>query len=123
MKRKRFFSLFLLIGISLAALSLFLYYEQDFDVAVTSCYANGDDGEELETYIGYLFSQTERIGTRSEGPEYYLRIDGKEIHVIKNAELWEEDPILQKMIDRKVWISGNLVDGELFYEEIKRIYG
>ena len=123
MKRKGVFSLFLVFGIALAALCLVAHITQDFNVSVPSCYANDDDVEKIESYIGYLFSRTERIGTRSEGPEYYLRIDDKEIHVIKNANLWEEDPLLQKMIDRKVWISGNLVDGELFYEEIKPIYG
>lgn len=124
MERKRIFPFFLIIGISLALLYLVSYSLQDIGVAVPSCYANDDEGDEIETYTGHLFSRTERIGTRSEGPEYYLRLEnGREIHVIKKAELWEKDPELQKMIDRKVWISGNLMDGELIYKEIKRLYG
>ena len=84
MKQKRFLTLFLLIGISIAALGLVFYVAQDSNYMVSPCYANGDDDEQIEAYIGYLFSRIERVGTRSEGPEYYLKIDDKEIHVMKN---------------------------------------
>jgi hypothetical protein len=123
MKRNGIFLIFLALGIVLAALCLVSNTTPDLDLSITSCYANDDDTEVIESYIGYLSSRTERIGTRSEGPEYYLSVDGKEIHVVKNAQLWEEDPVLQELVGRKVWISGTLVDGELFYEEIKPVYG
>jgi len=88
------------------------------------CMAAEGGPEIVEHYTGYLFYRTERTGSKSEGPEYYLQtFDGREIHVVKKANLWEEDPQLQKMIDRKVWIGGSLVDGELYYTEIKRLYG
>ena len=68
---------------------------------------------------GYLVSRTERIGTKSEGPEYYLRLeDGREIHVIKNADLWKEDPRLQEKVGVEVWVLGTLVDGEMIYKEV-----
>jgi len=86
---------------------------------IVPCYANGDEENNLETYIGRLFVKTERVGTRSEGPEYYLTLeDGTEIHVIKNANLWEKDPMLQGHVDRDVWISGNVIEGELLYESV-----
>jgi hypothetical protein len=69
--------------------------------------------------LGILLSRTERIGTRSEGPEYYLRTDdGREIHVIKNALPWKRDKVLHKGTGNEVWIPGALVDGELVYKEI-----
>ena len=68
---------------------------------------------------GTLLSRTERVGTRSEGPEYYLRTDdGREIHVVKNALPWKADKVLRKEVDRDVWIPGTLVDGELVYTEV-----
>jgi hypothetical protein len=69
--------------------------------------------------LGTLLSRNERVGTRSEGPEYYLRTDdGREIHVVKNALPWKKDKVLHKMVDREVWIPGALVDSELVYKEI-----
>jgi hypothetical protein len=69
--------------------------------------------------LGTLLSRTERVGTRSEGPEYYLRTDdGSEIHVVKNALPWKKDKVLHKAVDREVWIPGALVDGELVYKEV-----
>jgi hypothetical protein len=68
---------------------------------------------------GVLESRTERVGTRSEGPEYYLRTDdGREIHVIKNAVPGKDDKALRKEVGNEVWIPGALVDGELIYKEV-----
>jgi hypothetical protein len=68
---------------------------------------------------GRLVSRTERVGTKSEGPEYYLVLeDGREVHIVKNANLWEDDPRLHKMLEGEVWVSGALVGGELIYSRI-----
>jgi hypothetical protein len=122
MKIKSVFGIVLLIGIFAVALS----------PAVTSgpgqspgvCIAAEGGTDVVEHYTGYLSARMERVGSRSEGPEYYLTTtDGREIHVVKNANLWEEDPALQKYVDRKVWIGGSLINGELYYTEIKAMYG
>jgi|GEM_PF-5853860 len=89
-----------------------------------TCFAAEGGTEVVEHYTGYLTSRMERVGTRSEGPEYYLEtIDGRMIHVVKNANLWEEDPALQKYVGKKVWIGGSLANKELYYTEIKAMYG
>lgn len=68
---------------------------------------------------GVLLSRTERVGTRAEGPEYYLRAeDGREFHVVKNALPWKADKVLRKELGNEVWMPGALVDGELIYKEV-----
>ncbi len=77
------------------------------------------DPDMFTNLLGSLVSKTERVGTRSEGPEYYLWVDGgREIHVIKNATPWEDDPELQEVVGGKVWVLGTLVDGELVYKTV-----
>jgi hypothetical protein len=88
------------------------------------CIAAESGPDDVVHYIGMLSARTERVGTKSEGPEYYLRLkDGAEIHVVKNATLWEADPALQALIDRKVWIEGKLAGGQLYYTQVKPAYG
>ncbi|MBN2224207.1 MAG: hypothetical protein JW765_05990 [Deltaproteobacteria bacterium] len=130
MKIKTVCGLFLFMGILAAALvaptgpAASLPGLPSLQLGPAPCIAAEGGTEVVEHYTGYLLSRMERIGTRSEGPEYYLRLkDGSEIHVVKKADLWKEDPALQKYVDRKVWIGGSLVDGELYYTEIKRLYG
>lgn len=85
-----------------------------------SCIATENDESEVVTITGFLFFRTERIGTKSEGPEYYLRTDdGTEIHIFKKATLWQEDPALHKLVERKVSISGELMGSELFYTAVE----
>ncbi|MBN2223882.1 MAG: hypothetical protein JW765_04320 [Deltaproteobacteria bacterium] len=77
------------------------------------------DPEMFASLRGILLSKTERKGSKSEGPEYYLKPDdGQEIHVVKNVSLWEEDPDLQEMVGSEVWVFGTLVDGELVYKVV-----
>ena len=88
------------------------------------CIAAESGTDVVEHYTGYLTSRMERVGSRSEGPEYYLETpDGRTIHVVKNANLWEEDPALQKYVGKKVWIGGSLTNDELYYTEIKAMFG
>ncbi|GEM_PF-2616045 len=89
-------------------------------VGFCSVAENGEN--EVETHVGFLFSRIERVGTKSEGPEYYLRADGgDEIHLHKNAILWKEDPVLQEHIDKRVSVSGDLIGNELFYKKVELI--
>jgi hypothetical protein len=123
-KIKTVCGLFLFLGILTAALFTPMGPAASPGLGPAPCIAAEGATEVVEHYTGYLSSRMERIGSKSEGPEYYLTMDdGREIHVVKKAELWEEDPALQKFIDRKVWIGGSLTDGELNYTEIKRLYG
>lgn len=68
---------------------------------------------------GFLFSKLAAIGTRSEGPIYFLQqFDEKEIPIVKKAHLWEEDPVLQKHLGKKVTIHGRLVEGRIEYKDV-----
>jgi hypothetical protein len=70
---------------------------------------------ELKIYIGIIISKKERIGTRSEGPEYYIEIvepndlGQTELAVRKKVPLWQEDPILQPHVGQKVQLIGEPV--------------
>lgn len=75
----------------------------------------------MAEFAGFLFSKLFRIGTRSEGPEYFLQDlqqqeNNLELEIKKQVELWQEDPRLQLFLGHKVTIRGELVDGQLNYE-------
>jgi hypothetical protein len=77
----------------------------------------GDD--KMERFDGYLFSKLHLIGSKSEGPTYFLQqFDYREYKVIKHAQLWEEDPELHKFLARKVTIEGSMSYSGLVYEKI-----
>lgn len=67
---------------------------------------------ELKEYIGILISKKDRIGSLSEGPEYYIILDQpndfgqKELFIRKEGHLWEEDPVLHKYLGTKVLLKG-----------------
>lgn len=72
--------------------------------------------KELE---GFLFSKLGRIGSKAEGPDYYLQLfDSTEIPIVKKAHLWQEDPLLQKHLATKVTLSGYFEDNRFQYEKI-----
>jgi len=70
---------------------------------------------ELKTYKGTIISKRERIGTRSEGPEYFITLDEpndfgqSELAIRKEVNLWQEDPILQKHVGKRVLLTGEPV--------------
>ena len=70
---------------------------------------------ELKDYLGIIISKSSRIGTRSEGPEYYIKLEEPndfgqtELNIRKEALLWEEDPVLQKYAGKKVQLKGEPV--------------
>lgn len=73
----------------------------------------------LAKFDGFVFSKLHAIGSKSEGPAYYLQQwDDKEIAIAKKTHLWQEDPALQKYLGKKATIEGKLNDGVLDYEKI-----
>lgn len=66
----------------------------------------------IKNYFGILISKTERIGTRSEGPEYYIKLEEPnhfgqtELAIRKEVHLWQEDPVLHPLIGQKVLLEG-----------------
>jgi hypothetical protein len=79
------------------------------------------------TFKGYLFAVLAAVGTRSEGPVYFLQEmktykDLKDIHVIrikKKTNMWQEDPGLHPFLGKKVVIEGTITDDELDYTSVK----
>jgi len=90
-------------------------------LAAFSLVAIGQEGMDAPgTYGGYLFCKLENIGTKSEGPSYFLqRWDDSEVHIIKNGILWQNDPELDKYLNTKVIITGTMEDGQLRYTKIE----
>lgn len=70
---------------------------------------------EIKDYEGRLISKLGGVGTRSEGPEYFLELlqpnnfGQTELFVRKDAHLWEEDLKLQPFINKYVTITGESV--------------
>ena len=70
-------------------------------------------------YHGYLFTKLDNIGSKSEGPKYFLqRFDYKEKVVIKQAHLWMEDEKLHPFVSKKVSIDGRLTPEGILYISI-----
>ncbi len=80
---------------------------------------------------GILFAIIKGKGTRSEGPEYFIRpLDDyknrwSEILVRKKTHLWQKDPELHKFIDKKVLIIGEIIETKstitVDYSKVKQI--
>ena len=84
----------------------------------------------MKEISGFLFSKLGRIGSKSEGPDYFLQqfdrsaspIVEKVIPIHKEAHLFEIDPVLQKFLATEVVISGRIVEGHLHYKEIHPVH-
>lgn len=73
----------------------------------------------MEIFDGYLFSKLDCIGSKSEGPKYFLQyFNYLEDVVEKQAHLWEEDPNLHQYLNKKVTIEGKLSSGGIMYDAI-----
>jgi len=78
---------------------------------------------------GILFARIKGKGTRSEGPEYFIKpLDDyknrwSEILVRKKTHLWQKDPELHKFLDKKVLIIGEIIETRstitIDYSEVK----
>lgn len=80
---------------------------------------------EMEKFNGYLFAKLDRIGSKSEGPEYFLQQwdnqgKARDTPIQKKAELWKIDPKLHKFLGQKVTILGTIKEKLIQYEEIKK---
>ncbi len=70
----------------------------------------------MDEIKGILRAKIVGIGTRSEGPKYFINpLDDyanrwSEILVRKKTHLWENDPVLHKVIDKKVLILGEIIE-------------
>ena len=71
---------------------------------------------------GYLFAKLERLGSKSEGPEYYLQLleevpgYGPIIKLKKQAELWQEDENLHPLLGEKILLTSDLA---ISYNEVE----
>ncbi|MFX1328577.1 MAG: hypothetical protein ACFE91_10645 [Promethearchaeota archaeon] len=70
----------------------------------------------MDEIRGILFAIIKRKGTRSEGPEYFIKpIDDyknrwSEVLIRKKTHIWEKDPELHKFLDKKVLITGDIIE-------------
>ncbi len=61
----------------------------------------------MDIFEGYLLARLHAIGSRSEGPLYFLQLKtGKEVLVVKKVHPWENDPVLHAWLGEKVAILG-----------------
>ncbi len=70
----------------------------------------------MDEIRGILFAIVKGKGTRSEGPQYFIKpIDDyknrwSEILVRKKTHMWEKDPELHEFLDKKVLITGDIIE-------------
>ena len=70
----------------------------------------------MDEITGILCAKIVGVGTKSEGPEYYIKpLDDylnrwSIILVRKKTHLWQNDPVLHKHIDKKVLILGEIIE-------------
>jgi len=77
----------------------------------------------MKTFNGFLFSKLHLIGSKSEGPSYFLQqFDYREILVVKKVHPWQEDPVLQKKLGRKVTLDGELTAQGIQYHQIADLH-
>jgi hypothetical protein len=78
----------------------------------------------MENFEGYLFAKLFAIGSKSEGPEYFLQQwtdsqKNSDTQIKKKSNLWEEDPELHSLLGRKVSIEGKLNLEKIEYTKIE----
>lgn len=92
-------------------------------VLVAAGGAAGPAGAE-DAIDGFLFAKLANIGTRSEGPAYFLqRWDYSEIPVAKKSMLFQSDPKLQPLVGHKVTITGSMLGSAIEYSSVKSCEG
>lgn len=77
----------------------------------------------MTKFNGFLYAMLTEIGTRSEGPSYYLQLlepQGRTTFypIQKQSELWDIDPVLHAFLARKISINGELQDGWIHYKSM-----
>lgn len=83
--------------------------------------ASAQQAPQLTKLNGFLFEKLGSIGTRSEGPVYFLQLRNyKEITIKKHAALWQPDQTLAKFLNHNVQIEGYYVnDITIDYQDLK----
>ena len=85
-------------------------------VTSPSAYAEGES-----TISGFLFSKLINIGSRSEGPVYFLQeFNGSEVKIVKHAAPWQDDSQLRMNIATKVTIKGQSAGDGFAYTSIMK---
>ena len=70
----------------------------------------------MDEISGILSAEIVGKGSKSEGPVYYIQpVDDyanrwSKILVRKQVNLWQNDPVLHKFIDKKVLILGEIIE-------------
>ena len=71
----------------------------------------------MPRFDGYVFSKLHLIGSKSEGPIYFLQQwDYTELAVVKKTMPWEQDPALHEA--RKVTIHGTFDKDGIHYDKV-----
>jgi len=74
----------------------------------------------MEKFCGFIFSKLNLIGTKSEGPIYFLQqFDYLEVSIIKKSQPWMEDKNIQSFLGKKATVTGDLNDKGIAYSEIE----
>jgi hypothetical protein len=73
-----------------------------------------------QTVSGYLYSKLSGVGTRSEGPVYFLqKFDGSEIQIAKRTTIFQDDARLRAHIGTKITIVGTVTGNALSYTSVE----
>ena len=75
----------------------------------------------MTEFNGFLYSKLQNMGTRSEGPAYYLQQADYQGDVLveKRSSPWEADDLLQKFLGMKVKMIGEIVGDALRYSDLE----
>ncbi len=78
--------------------------------------------KQKKNFPGYLFAKLFLIGSKSEGPAYFLQQwDYREFPVVKKVHPWEEDPELHKFLAKKVTLEGTMTEEGIQYNKITEL--
>jgi hypothetical protein len=79
----------------------------------------------MKEFEGYLFSRLHLIGSKSEGPVYYLQTPSySEVKINKQAQSWAKDKILHDVLDSWVKVTGELEeDVSITYANVEQRIG
>ena len=76
----------------------------------------------MKKYAGLIFVKHGRIGSKSEGPDYFLQTNQAEYPLqLNKRQLWKPDYELEFYCRRMVEIEGEFVDKILNVKSIKLI--
>ena len=76
----------------------------------------------MNVYKGFLYIKLGRVGTRSEGPDYYLQTKNRDYELkFEERENHEPDYRLEFYSRRYVEITGKTVSEKVHIEKIKEL--